>query len=495
MKKFFLFLVSFILSGSLLVSLVGSAEGELSLQDTYWNTGFTETMRKNLRGNFESEVLIEIIKAAIEKGKNIVMNLETVPNTVDSFQIPGYTFIEGKQTYDWISAVDGSSHQCLVSCAVIDCDSFYDSSDLDTYGIKNSADGAYYYFNALNFTITYDNGGLSRYVIFRNPSVSSPFLYQYNTTMEVGSSGWVQRPIWRVDTNGSLINTGIDTGYNMHTPRFNTNSVNDIKCDLVHYIYSDYGDEVRYFNSSFGASQYPSFLDIVCSAISMATNYSNGTQAYNNYTVYPTLFYTSWVTSNVSAVNDLFTNYYVDDSQQVYYYNDDFSSNTVIDSSNVNNYYDNAFNTIIGVELPDLIAALPDLVANLRPSLELSAGDLDTAIHNHFDSMPDIGFQWDPSLDVNNYYDLVLPDDDSGGGGSGGGSWVAPTYPAVNTSVYIPAVVPSYSTYAAVTAPANVLANSKNVLQNGWTFLDVLGLLPLIIPLTIVAILWRFTGE
>lgn len=480
-KKIISKIVAALVSCAVCVSMVvNAADVGLTLEDTYNHTGFTETMRKNMRGNLEEQVVIEVIKVAIEKVKNIVENTTTVPSTVDSFKIPNYTFVEGKQLYEWTEYPSMVNHQCLVCCSVIDTAEFYDVGDLNNYGIHNDADDSYYFMNALNYRFYYDNGYVGRYVVFRNPSVSQPFLYYYNTTLEVNSSGWSNRNVYAVDNLGNLTATGTDTGYNMHAPRFTTNDTNDIGVDIVHYTADRYGDYVRYFNTFVGSSKYPSYMDIICGSISMATTYSNGENAYNNSTEYPTLYYTSWVTTNDNNLNNIFNSYYVDDSEKVYYYNEDFSSNTVIDNSNVNNVYDGSFNTVIGIELPDLIAALPDLIANLQPSLELPSAELDTAIHNHFDSMPDIGFTWNDGDNDNNYYDLTLPD--SGGGGSGDITVnidiTRPDIPYIDTSPTVSLYVPTVTTTA---LPINIARNSKKFIDVGKDITDMVGVTDIII--------------
>ena len=299
MKKIISRIAAALVSCAVCVStVVNAVDVGLTLDDTYNRTGFTETMRKNMRGNLEEQVVIEVIKVAIEKVKNIVENATTVPSTVESFEIPNYTFVEGKQLYEWTEYPSMVNHQCLVTCSVIDTADFYDVGDLNNYGIHNDADDSYYFMNALNFRFYYDNGYVGKYVVFRNPSVTQPFLYYYNTTLEVNSSGWANRNIYTVDNLGNLTATGTDTGYNMHAPKFITNDTNDIGVDIVNYQFTGYGDYVRYFNTFVGASKYPSYMDIMCSTVSMATTYTNGDNAYNNYIVYPTTFYTSWVTTN-----------------------------------------------------------------------------------------------------------------------------------------------------------------------------------------------------
>lgn len=72
--------------------------------------------------------------------------------------------------------------------------------------------------------------------------------------------------------------------------------------------------------------------------------------------------------------------------------------------------------------------------------------------------------------------------------------WEPPSYPAVNTSVYIPAQTPTYSTYAAATVPSGVISSAGTIMHMGYDIFEDLGLLVIVIPLAILAILWKFTG-
>lgn len=108
-----------------------------------------------------------------------------------------------------------------------------------------------------------------------------------------------------------------------------------------------------------------------------------------------------------------------------------------------------------------------------------------------FEAQPEIGFGFDTALDLNmvdTSIDLVNNRVVSSG------VWVPPSYPAVNTSIYIPADVPSYSTYAAATIPATYIDGAGDWLFFGYDLFDSLGLLIFVVPLVILALFWRFTG-
>lgn len=106
-----------------------------------------------------------------------------------------------------------------------------------------------------------------------------------------------------------------------------------------------------------------------------------------------------------------------------------------------------------------------------------------------YSEQPDIDMEFNQDNNVFDYPSIVNPLPDVPGGG-----WEPPSYPAVNTSVYIPAQTPTYSTYAAATVPAGVISSAGTIMHMGYDIFEDLGLLVIVIPLAILAILWKFTG-
>lgn len=168
--------------------------------------------------------------------------------------------------------------------------------------------------------------------------------------------------------------------------------------------------------------------------------------------------------------------------------NSPFKSGVTINRNNVENYNDygityNNENNEFDLDIPILAAALG---AAITPTFE---GVFDGT----FDLQPEIGADFDlaPDLDLN-FPDLVddfidsitvqLP---------GGSGWEEPSYPAVNTSAYIPATYPVVPT---ATYPTSYLSNMGDTLTEGWDIFDALGVLGFLIPIILFCALWRFTG-
>ena len=152
-----------------------------------------------------------------------------------------------------------------------------------------------------------------------------------------------------------------------------------------------------------------------------------------------------------------------------------------ITNNNISNYNDYGM-TVIDGELhidPDILAgALGGLI---NP-------DFNGLLGGVFDAQPQIGLGFDTPLDLN------LPDlvGDYLNSITVQPSWDAPQYPAVNTSAFIPATYPTYST---VTIPQDMAQDMGKILTSGWDIFDSLGLLSFVVPIIIMLLLWRFTGK
>ena len=70
--------------------------------------------------------------------------------------------------------------------------------------------------------------------------------------------------------------------------------------------------------------------------------------------------------------------------------------------------------------------------------------------------------------------------------------WEPPSYPAVNTSAFIPATYPTFEVSTIPPDYGEVLGES---LTNGWDMADGLGLTAILVPFIILILLWRFTGK
>ena len=105
--------------------------------------------------------------------------------------------------------------------------------------------------------------------------------------------------------------------------------------------------------------------------------------------------------------------------------------------------------------------------------------------------MPDWNTNFNTTRD-NDYY--LLPWEPEPEPGGDVVVWDPPKYPALNTSVYIPANVPTYQTYAAQTIPASYIEGTGDWFYFGYGLFDDLGLTVFVIPLVILGLFWRFTG-
>lgn len=170
--------------------------------------------------------------------------------------------------------------------------------------------------------------------------------------------------------------------------------------------------------------------------------------------------------------------------------NNIFKSNTYLTTENVSDYadYGITYNNTSGKFELDLDALAVGVAAEIEPKFQLAFDGVYNA-----QPLPDANFDGDLDINYNQTIDETITQliDKYYPPASG---WEPPSYPAVNTSVYIPADVPSYSTYAVQTMPDSVLTDTKNVFSLSWGVFDGLGLIPLFIPLVILALFWRFTG-
>lgn len=160
------------------------------------------------------------------------------------------------------------------------------------------------------------------------------------------------------------------------------------------------------------------------------------------------------------------------------------SAGQTINNNTINNYNDYGITSIDGeLELsPDILAgALGGLITP----------DFEGALNGVFGLQPQIGLGFDTPLDLNlpdivgDFLDSITVYPPSTG-------WEPPSYPAVNTSAYIPATYPTIPTN---TLPSGYGEGVGEVLTNGWDIADSLGITAILVPIIIMLLLWRFTGK
>ena len=457
-------------------------------QPNYYSASLGEAILADMASDYIEDVLDEIDSVVhqqtIENSPLYTTPYQILNDYLQSVTMPDLLYWCGKVKLTWID--QDNRHQYERATVELYSNTNY-KININNLKWVDVGSGYFYPINCLVYTVYHHDGTSSKYFVPRRSD--SATMYSFVTTLNdnndyisINSTGWSSTAYHLYDQKQF---TAVSNFERMqYENRLYWNSTNDIDFPLDN---SNLPLQIKWGTSD----GFPSDLGFINGSVS----WTRPGESYVNTTILQ--WYTSYVFTNSTALNQNFTNSLTQPYQKNWYYDDTFVSNTTIDNSNVSNTYDGCFASVFNVDLSDIDinALIPSIIGELKPTLDLGIAGLLDALMDFFGDMPDIGLTWDNTTS-NDYFEIIYNEDDSGGGGSGGGcNWETPYYAPVNTSVYIPAVVPSYSTYAAVTAPANVLANSKNVLQNGWTFLDVLGLLPLIIPLTIVGILWRFTGE
>lgn len=266
------------------------------------------------------------------------------------------------------------------------------------------------------------------------------------------------------------------------------NDVNSITSDILIDFYNDTSsyDEV--------------FGDVLTNVQCM---FSNGLSSNNNY-ISSSGFSSDWYISSGAffpangTISDYIDgNFSIDSNIRAKYapvynnfdYSTKITTGSEITTENVTNYndYGVTYNNATGEFELDVDTLTAKIEADITPKFDL-------AFKGVYSNQPDI--DGDFTVNDKNYIDITdkyITDivDKFYPPASG---WEPPSYPAVNTSVYIPADVPSYSTYAVQTMPDSVLNDTKNVFSLSWGVFDGLGLIPLFIPLVILALFWRFTG-
>lgn len=304
-----------------------------------------------------------------------------------------------------------------------------------------------------------------------------------------------------VSSDGSLDSITIPDTYSSNNCRIyfdtlksgNLNSI-DSGSDLAYQslYYSRYGD--------FVSNGIPS--DIMClvgnEEYNSALLFPNNSRGGNGFSVQ------TWYMSSGGFIGTNFNNYFnsdpntIDPKKPPSYVNNDtrLQPNASLTVNNVSNYNDFGvtYNDVTGKFDLDLNALAAGLAANIVPQFQ-------AVFDGTYSAQPDIDSNdWSVSNLTNNYIDdysdlvVDISNEVQEILDSRSPVWVPPRYPAVNTSVYIPAQTPTYSTYAAATVPAGVISSASTFMHMGFDLFEDLGLLVIIIPCAILAILWKFTG-
>ena len=502
MKKIILSFFSVLICFSLLSSFVVSASGvdyDTVLKDTTASELVLNQTSAHIEAVFYqlmTDLMLDDINDRMANDeaqtllKDSLWQIETNENgkVITEINSPEYTIIEGKQSISWYD-MDGVTHQVLIRLQIL---SSSDLMDVNFFHFVPSPDvsGLYLPLNCLIYTIYHEDGSIARYVV-KHTNPSAPIYYaQSDGSFNINSSGW-GTGVYSLGRDKQLSLVSGMT-YQQRSFFIKCAAVNSIDNNLqIKHSYPSSGYGIRDFNPSDHSQSTPTdnqLINLYIQAAVPTTGY------YQDWYPNSLPYYFSYIDTNSSTLGTVLSSDWVQPNQQIYYYNTYVSNDKTVDETNKSTEFNGAFAPVINVPDIDVNALVVGINAALQPTLDLAAAALLDAQADFYANMPDIGLDWSTDL-TNNYFDLVPSDpDDPGGGGSGGGSWEAPTYPAVNTSVYIPAEIPTYSTYAAVTIPSTYIEGTGDWFYFGYNLFDDLGLLVFVIPLAILSIFWRFTG-
>ena len=496
MKKIFLSFISLVISVSLAVGVVAQAE-DPSASEIYGNTIFRPEYRSNTfaEGVFAGMVS-DFITACLDDLSEAYVNNNRAPNVqsaylsvdannyrIQNITMPSFGYLGGKTRLLYKRTLQQNEPYWVdVTIDIFYCGGY-------DYGFTpwlQWSDGVKIPVNSLIYTITRMDGTSNRYFLRLNAnSLSSPWGISFSQSSDVD---YFTLPETSYSTTVYMIDG--DEQYHQaftYTPREKRvyfHDTNDVKFGLPR---NGYPSPITLRTPALDYT--PSDREIINGYISY---YPTGQDSYYYNTDFD-FYVTYYSTNDQSTAQWLSSSALTAPFEQNYYYNDVFKTGDVINNNNVENKYLGAFAPIFDVDLSDvdLNTLIPSITTAITPTLQLGIDSLFDSLLDFFGNMPDIGNQWDLTLDNNNYFDIIPLDPDDPGGGQ---VWDPPKYPAVNTSVYIPAEIPTYSTYAAVTIPSTYIEGTGDWFYFGYNLFDDLGLLVFVIPLAILSIFWRFTG-
>ena len=370
------------------------------------------------------------------------------------------------------------------------------SGTLDFVAPIEGVDGKKYLCNNLYYEIYHDDGYYKRYrfVPSGGTTIQSYMPYaesSYNFSMFVNPN----RTVYDVtdgDTYGTQ-DTRFTTTTNNRERTFTYTSKNTIDRNSQGVL----GGEPRY-NSWYNWDEnaegyYPDDVSIVNSYMKVkdfGLNPPTSSGGYSTFYINPA-YYVSFVDSNSSNIHQSYLNRGNDvNNNHVYNYNNTYVGGTVINNNNKTTELGGVLENNFDVD--GRVIALPDVDfnANIMPVVGLAAQGVVDVVTDFYSNMPDFNVSWDTGGD-NNYFDLPYQPDNGGGNVV---VWDPPKYPALNTSVYIPANVPTYQTYAAQTMPSSYVEGTGDWFYFGYGLFEELGLTVFVIPLVILGLFWRFTG-
>lgn len=210
----------------------------------------------------------------------------------------------------------------------------------------------------------------------------------------------------------------------------------------------------------------------------------------------PTKWFVSAAFLNSNYNSFLQSNFSYDDNinpqlPPAYFVNNDNSIHygSQLTTNNVEKYYD--YGVTYNQDEDKFELDLDKLTAKINADI---VPHFDATFKGVYENQPEIGmdFNSDLSLNLPDISNQLVNDLVINSGGGGGSSWEPPSYPAVNTSAFIPATYPTFTIQTIPPAYGEVMGET---LSNGWDILDSLGIISLLVPFVIIILFWRFTGK
>lgn len=449
--------------------------------------------------SIENNPYAELNKNVAELAWNYMLQKATLRNNEIELKFPTWDVITGKCTNE-VTFMDGGKYSYTVDVSGVFCEA--EMASLWNYA-SESTGGQQVYANCLNITITKPSG-VTQYVIEMPSTWSYASKYSASTTgVTININTYCKLYGY---SNGKRIL--MDTNFYVNSVLFSTVTVNSVVNNTNLYspppnnyqqnpvgIYSAQGSAV----SSSGALRYPLDVDILHNTYQLKYNHTTNTSSTGVVFRPMQHLYISYITTNSSTRGNMMNTNWTDNSKQNYYIYP-VTGGTTINNTNYNDYSGGLAPVFsLDTSLPDVLDILKDIIPAIldliTPDIDMDIGDLLGKLLDFFGHMPDIDMPWDvdPSLNLNNYNDLQLPDinlPDTGGGGSGGDIKVnvditRPKIPEVNTEPHVSIYYPTVTTTA---IPQSVLSAAKDFVDVGKDITDMCGTTNIIVVCGLIGI-------